>query len=83
MVITSVNPSVIGATNHTPVIPKNIGKINIHNNKMTNPLDAEIIADSLALPIEVKKKEDITLTPENKNEIEKIVIPDTISSNTS
>ncbi len=49
-----VLPSVTGATSQTPVMPKIIGKTPIEISKTTSPLDADMRADSFALPIEVK-----------------------------
>lgn len=71
-----VTASVIGATSHTPVIPNIRGSVKMHNNNTTNPLEEDMIADSFAFPIDVKYKEVMVLTPENKKETIKIEIPD-------
>lgn len=49
-----VSTSVIGATSHTPVIPKSGGRIKMQANKITNPLADDMTADSIAFPIDVK-----------------------------
>lgn len=49
----TVNPSVTGATSHTPVIPKKCGRTSNAINRMTSPRAMEITADSFANPMDV------------------------------
>ena len=78
----AVNASVHGAANHTPVIPRKAGKINVNARSKTTPLSAEIRAEDFASPQLVKYMELITSYPIITNVVTYTLNPEATISTT-
>ncbi len=73
--MTRVTASATATAHQIPLMPNTIGSINTAASCITSVLRKDMVADTSPLPRPVKKPEPNTLNPQNRNDMEKSIIP--------
>ena len=73
--MTRVTASATATAHQIPLMPNTIGSINTAASCITSVLRKDMVADTSPLPRPVKKPEPNTLNQQNRNDMEKSIIP--------
>ena len=73
--MTRVTASATATAHQIPLMPNTIGSINTAASCITSVLRKDMVADTSPLPRPEKKPEPNTLNPQNRNDMEKSIIP--------